>query len=274
MQIRRGDVRDLPVLLDLFDEAVEWLVSHGNAGQWGTEPFSTQPRQRDRVAGVIDDGELWIAEVDAEPAGALVVSQNRKDFAAARLRPRAGAGAGHRLDPRGLLCRWHRRPGPLLHPQRVHPDPDLHPPRRRLAGSAVRAAPLSRDVHLGWRHGSVRVLRIIGPFDTRRGHRARGVHLRRLRGARLLRVGGRRRDRAVERRVGARAAVLVLRPVRGCGPSARGRAGRAHLRPVRARRRRGFGATVRFCRWVVTSCAPCQLRNHSTDSPHTWARTA
>lgn len=81
MEIRRGDVRELPVLLDFFDEAVEWLVSRGNAGQWGTEPFSTQPKQRDRVAGVIDAGDLWIAEVEGEPAGALVVSENRKDFA-------------------------------------------------------------------------------------------------------------------------------------------------------------------------------------------------
>jgi GNAT superfamily N-acetyltransferase len=81
VEIRRGGARDLPVLLDFLDEAVEWLASRGNAGQWGTEPFSTQPSQRDRVAGVLDDGELWIAEVDAEPAGALVVSENRKDFA-------------------------------------------------------------------------------------------------------------------------------------------------------------------------------------------------
>jgi GNAT superfamily N-acetyltransferase len=81
MDIRRGDLRDLPVLLDFFDEAVEWLVSRGNTEQWGVEPFSTQPKQRDRITGAIDAGDLWIAEVGGEPAGALIVSEHRKDFA-------------------------------------------------------------------------------------------------------------------------------------------------------------------------------------------------
>jgi GNAT superfamily N-acetyltransferase len=81
VQIRRGDIRDTPVLIDFFDEAIEWMVSRGNTGQWGTEPYSTQPKQRDRIARAINDGDLWIAEVGGEPAGALIVSGHRKEFA-------------------------------------------------------------------------------------------------------------------------------------------------------------------------------------------------
>jgi GNAT superfamily N-acetyltransferase len=77
MEIRRGDEEDVPVLLGLFDEAVAWMVSRGNTGQWGTEPWSTQPR---RVAGIredVADGDLWLAEAAGEPVGALIVSDRR-----------------------------------------------------------------------------------------------------------------------------------------------------------------------------------------------------
>ncbi|MGH3759234.1 GNAT family N-acetyltransferase [Actinophytocola sp.] len=81
MDFRRGDEHDLPVLLDFFDEAVEWMVARGNTGQWGTEPWSAQPDRVERVRGMIDGGELWIAEVDQAPAGALVVSDRRPPYA-------------------------------------------------------------------------------------------------------------------------------------------------------------------------------------------------
>lgn len=37
-QIRSGGHEDAPWLLALFDEAIEWLVARGQAGQWGAEP--------------------------------------------------------------------------------------------------------------------------------------------------------------------------------------------------------------------------------------------
>jgi GNAT superfamily N-acetyltransferase len=80
MEIRRGNARDLPALLDLFDEAVEWMVARGNTGQWGTEPWSAQPRRVERVRGMLDDGDLWLAEVDGEPAGALVVADKHQHY--------------------------------------------------------------------------------------------------------------------------------------------------------------------------------------------------
>ena len=80
MEIRRGDARDLPALLDLFDEAVEWMVARGNIGQWGTEPWSAQPRRVERVRGMLDGGDLWLAEVDGGPAGALVVADTHQQY--------------------------------------------------------------------------------------------------------------------------------------------------------------------------------------------------
>jgi GNAT superfamily N-acetyltransferase len=80
MEIRRGDIRDLPVLLDLFDEAVAWMVARGNTEQWGTEPWSAQPRRVERVRGMLDDGDLWLAEVDGEPAGALIVADKHQQY--------------------------------------------------------------------------------------------------------------------------------------------------------------------------------------------------
>ncbi|MPZ83811.1 MAG: GNAT family N-acetyltransferase [Actinophytocola sp.] len=81
MEIRPGDTRDVSVLLDFFDEAVEWMVSRGNTEQWGTEPWSAQPRRVERIGRMAADGELWIAEVDGEPAGALIVSDRKMDYA-------------------------------------------------------------------------------------------------------------------------------------------------------------------------------------------------
>jgi GNAT superfamily N-acetyltransferase len=81
MEIRRGDLDDVPALLEMYDEAVEWMVSRGNTGQWGTEPFSTQP---DRVAGVrvtVREGDLWLAEVDGKPVGALILDDHAPHYA-------------------------------------------------------------------------------------------------------------------------------------------------------------------------------------------------
>ena len=76
MELRLGDDRDIPVLLDMFDEAVAWMVARGNTEQWGTEPWSTQPRRVDRLRRMVARAELWIAEVDGEPVGAMIVGDH------------------------------------------------------------------------------------------------------------------------------------------------------------------------------------------------------
>jgi len=70
--IRVGGVGDVPVVMGLFDEAVAWMVARGNTGQWGTEPWSTQPRRVRMITEQVERGELRLAEVAGEPAGALI----------------------------------------------------------------------------------------------------------------------------------------------------------------------------------------------------------
>lgn len=73
-RIRRGGPDDAPVLLALFDEAVEWLVARGQPGQWGTEPWSLRPRAVKRVGEWAAGGGLRLAEAaDGTVLGALVL---------------------------------------------------------------------------------------------------------------------------------------------------------------------------------------------------------
>lgn len=73
--VRLGGSDDVPLVLSFFDEAVRWLVAQGITAQWGTEPFSTNPR---RVAAAVDwaaSGGLRIANHDGVAVGALVVGK-------------------------------------------------------------------------------------------------------------------------------------------------------------------------------------------------------
>nr|WP_042194300.1 GNAT family N-acetyltransferase [Kibdelosporangium sp. MJ126-NF4]CEL21230.1 Sortase and related acyltransferases [Kibdelosporangium sp. MJ126-NF4]CTQ96203.1 Sortase and related acyltransferases [Kibdelosporangium sp. MJ126-NF4] len=74
MRIRAGDDGDLDSIMALFDEAVSWMVSRGNTRQWGTQPWSGDPARTQRVKGILDEGALWVAELDGKPVGVLVVS--------------------------------------------------------------------------------------------------------------------------------------------------------------------------------------------------------
>ncbi|MEW2501513.1 GNAT family N-acetyltransferase [Amycolatopsis sp. NPDC047767] len=71
--IRPGEPGDADTLLRFFDEAVEWLVARGSAGQWGDRPWSGIPHRASRVADMTKEPGLRLAEVDGEPAGALIV---------------------------------------------------------------------------------------------------------------------------------------------------------------------------------------------------------
>jgi ribosomal protein S18 acetylase RimI-like enzyme len=59
----------MPAILHLFDIAIEWLVSKGITGQWGTEPWSNNAKRVERGTQLIQTSELWIAEMRASPAG-------------------------------------------------------------------------------------------------------------------------------------------------------------------------------------------------------------
>lgn len=72
--MRRALPDDSTAVLRLFDEAIEWFVQIGNAGQWGTEPFSAQPLWQQRVAEWCSGDDSWVAEhPELGVCGALVL---------------------------------------------------------------------------------------------------------------------------------------------------------------------------------------------------------
>ncbi|MEU5863427.1 MULTISPECIES: GNAT family N-acetyltransferase [unclassified Nonomuraea] len=73
MKIRQGRPGDDALLLTMFDSAVQWLVSQGRTGQWGTRPFTGDPRRTQQATDWLAGGGMRIAELDGEPAGCIVV---------------------------------------------------------------------------------------------------------------------------------------------------------------------------------------------------------
>jgi GNAT superfamily N-acetyltransferase len=112
--IRTGSAADAPALLALFDDAVAWLVARGQAGQWGTAPFSDRPGAVERVHGWAAGGGLRLAEApDGTVAGAIVLG-DAMPYVPPPVRPELyiqvlltasafrGAGVGAALVERGL----------------------------------------------------------------------------------------------------------------------------------------------------------------------------
>ena len=80
MDIRIGGAADADCLLAMFDDAVAWMVDRGQGDQWGTEPWSRQPDLAGRVRRLAAEEELWIADVDHDPAGALILTGQCPDY--------------------------------------------------------------------------------------------------------------------------------------------------------------------------------------------------
>ncbi|WP_223167947.1 GNAT family N-acetyltransferase [Nonomuraea sp. SYSU D8015] len=73
MQIREGTPDDVPAVLAMFDSAVAWLTAQGRTGQWGTRPFTGDPRRTQQVTQWATGGGMRIAERDDAPAGCIAV---------------------------------------------------------------------------------------------------------------------------------------------------------------------------------------------------------
>jgi GNAT superfamily N-acetyltransferase len=90
VRLRRGGAGDASALLALFDDAVAWMVARGQTGQWGSEPFSAQPRQVQRARAWAAGGGLWFALPDDDggddPVGAVVLGEAH-DYIPAADRP-------------------------------------------------------------------------------------------------------------------------------------------------------------------------------------------
>jgi GNAT superfamily N-acetyltransferase len=80
LAVRPGGVDDLPVVLGMLDRAVLWLVARGRVGQWGDRPWSVTPRALERAKVLLGGGGVWLAEVDGEPAGCVVITRQPPHF--------------------------------------------------------------------------------------------------------------------------------------------------------------------------------------------------
>ncbi|WP_237773474.1 GNAT family N-acetyltransferase [Streptomyces luteocolor] len=74
MRIRKGGAEDIPAIIALFDGAVEWLVARGRTGQWGTTPWSANPKAVAMVEKYVTTGRPWIAEIDGTVVGTLTLT--------------------------------------------------------------------------------------------------------------------------------------------------------------------------------------------------------
>ncbi|MFJ2771850.1 GNAT family N-acetyltransferase [Streptomyces sp. NPDC087300] len=75
IRIRRGGAGDIPAIIALFDGAVEWLVARGRTGQWGSKPWSANPKAVAMVEKYVTTGAPWIAEIDGTVVGTLTLTE-------------------------------------------------------------------------------------------------------------------------------------------------------------------------------------------------------
>lgn len=80
MNIRMGTPEDVDAVLAMLDGSVAWLAEQGRTGQWGTEPWSTRPVLVEKIAGRVERGELRVAELDGQVAGAVSVAETPQPY--------------------------------------------------------------------------------------------------------------------------------------------------------------------------------------------------
>ena len=81
--IRSGNLDDFAGVMRLMDEAVAWLVAQGRTGQWGSEPMSSSDARIDRMRAEVEHNDLWIAEIDGAPVGAMLLGTEPMPYVAA-----------------------------------------------------------------------------------------------------------------------------------------------------------------------------------------------
>lgn len=73
---RTGSIVDTDAVVALFDANVAWLVEQGRAEQWGSEPFSENPKLVEFVRELLASGTVTIAESGGDVVGASVVTDH------------------------------------------------------------------------------------------------------------------------------------------------------------------------------------------------------
>lgn len=69
--IRRATEADVPAVLQVFDEVIEWFARLGNNHQWGTEPWSVSPRRVAQVSQACALPGAWVVEA---PTGQILAA--------------------------------------------------------------------------------------------------------------------------------------------------------------------------------------------------------
>jgi GNAT superfamily N-acetyltransferase len=76
IEFRTGSIEDTDVVLALFDANVAWLVERGRSAQWGSEPWSNNPKLVEFVRELLASGVVTIAEDEGKVVGASVVTDH------------------------------------------------------------------------------------------------------------------------------------------------------------------------------------------------------
>lgn len=87
VEFRAGSVADTDAVLALFDANVAWLVERGRAAQWGSEPFSDNPKLVGFARDLLASGVVTIAEIGGEVVGASVVADHPMPYVPAADEP-------------------------------------------------------------------------------------------------------------------------------------------------------------------------------------------
>ncbi|MFJ5991661.1 GNAT family N-acetyltransferase [Lentzea sp. NPDC092896] len=80
MDVTRGGPADVPAIMQMLDDAQDWLASQGRTGQWGTDHWSGAPAAVDRFTRLATTGTVWLAVIDDEPAGVIISSTTPPDY--------------------------------------------------------------------------------------------------------------------------------------------------------------------------------------------------
>ncbi|KAF7309484.1 N-acetyltransferase GCN5 [Mycena indigotica] len=81
--IRPYNDKDFEMMFAAFNARVEWLVSKGLEDQWGAEPWGDDIRNKVIKSIPEEDAKgakRWVAEVDGESVGWLVMTPFRSDY--------------------------------------------------------------------------------------------------------------------------------------------------------------------------------------------------
>ncbi|MFC7830986.1 GNAT family N-acetyltransferase [Streptomyces sp. NPDC057375] len=72
--IRSGGAADMDSVLTMLDKAVAWLTAHGRTGQWGGNPFSSDPARREQISSFLERHMVRIAEMEGRPVGVCTLA--------------------------------------------------------------------------------------------------------------------------------------------------------------------------------------------------------